>query len=216
MDFVYLITGCGSGLGQSLVKLKSNNVYKHFRKYDNPDETVLVGDINNIDFLDKFDNFIRKNNINVFINNAGIYYKKKLEDFSDVEIIEILNTNLTNQILMTKRIIKFFKEQNFGIIVNINSIISKFPSKEESVYAASKLGLLGFSKSLQLECLSNGIKIIDVFPGGFKSKITKNRTDYKNLMETDALAKLIFESIENTRNFHINELVVRKNVVSSP
>jgi short-subunit dehydrogenase len=208
-----LITGCGSGLGKTFFESRkkyNHNVYPHLRKNSVSEVSSLVGDITDSDFLNKFNLFLEENQINVFINNAAIYRNKSVLDFSNEEISDIINVNLTQQILLLKETYKFFKSKNEGLIININSIAGKFPSANESVYASTKSGLYAFSKSLQLESLNDKIEIIDVFLGGMKTKITENRKNYDSLMDTGEVSDLIYELVSNNKNIFINEIVVRK------
>ena len=209
-----LITGCSSGLGKTFFESRekhNHNVYPHLRKNSNLDGIqTLIGDITNIDFLDKFISFLEEKNINVFINNAAVHQNKSILDFSNEEISNMININLTQQILLLKESYKFFKSKNEGLIININSIAGKYPSANESVYSSTKSGLYAFSKSLQLESLDDKIEIIDVFLGGMKTKITENRKNYDSLMETEDISELLYELISNDKNIFINEIVVRK------
>ena len=209
-----LITGCSSGLGKTFFESRENhnhNVYPHLRKNTNLDGIqTLIGDITNSDFLDKFISFLEEKNINVFINNAAVHQKKSILEFSNEEISNIINVNLTQQILLLKESYKFFKKRNEGLIININSIACKYPSANESLYSSTKSGLYAFSKSLQLESLDDKIEIIDVFLGGMKTKITENRKNYDSLMETEDISELLYELISNDKNIFINEIVVRK------
>lgn len=209
-----LITGCSSGLGKTFFETRekhNHNVYPHLRKNSNLDGIqTLVGDITNSDFLDKFISFLEEKNINVFINNAAVHQKKSILEFSNEEISNIININLTQQILLLKESYKFFKKRNEGLIININSIACKYPSANESLYSSTKSGLYAFSKSLQLEALDDKIEIIDVFLGGMKTKITENRKNYDSLMETEDISELLYELISNDKNIFINEIVVRK------
>lgn len=205
------ITGCGSGLGKSLFEMSRNfdvAVFPHFRTQI--EENAINGDLTDDGFLEILPNFLQENKINVFINNAAVY---KNEDFlliSDEEIKKVINTNLTSQILITKRVYKHFVNQGYGLIININSLSGKYPSSRETVYSASKSGLYAFSKCLQLECIGSKIEIIDVFLGAMKTKMTENRNNYESFIETENASKLIYDLILNHDEIFVNEIVVRK------
>ena len=152
-----LITGCSSGLGQALF----NNVWEHdflnpFGHYRTEDGEphALIGDITDPDFPEKLDNHIRKYKIDCFINNAGVYEG------------DIIDTNLASQIRILQVVYKYFLEKERGRIININSVAGLYPSANESIYCASKFGLKGFSKSIQLEAVGTGIEVTDVYLGG--------------------------------------------------
>lgn len=206
-----LITGCGSGLGNSLVKKSSKYPVKIFCHYKSKGPyNSLIGDINDRNFLNNLSEYLLKNNINVYINNAAIYLNKFFIECSDDEIEKLISTNLTSQILILKRVFNFFKQKQSGLIVNINSLAGLYPSAKESIYCASKFGLYGFSKSLQLESIDDKIEIIDVFPGAMKTKMTQDRDNYKSFMNPDDVAETIFNAIVNNQENLINEMIIRR------
>lgn len=203
------ITGCGAGLGKTLLETFEENecnVFPHFRESKN----YISGDINQKDILEKLPEFLRTNSINVFINNAAVYEKKSLLDTTDQEIENIINTNLISQILITKRVYSFFKERGHGLIINVNSLAGKTPSANESIYCASKSGLYSFSKSLQLESINDNIEIVDLFPGAMKTKMTRGRDNYDTLIDTKDVSKVIFDIIFKYTNLYTNEIVIRR------
>ena len=200
-----LITGCSSGLGEALYDDIWNhdglNPFGHYRTEDgNPH--ALIGDITDSDFPEKLDNHIRKYDINCFINNAGIY---------DGEIID---TNLGSQIRMLQVVYKYFLEREKGRIININSVAGLYPSANESIYCASKFGLKGFSKSIQLEAVGTGIEVTDVYLGGVQTRMTQHRDNYDELMKPEDIAECIID-LANTKTFYVNEITLRRRNVFS-
>ena len=201
-----LITGCSSGLGEALYDDIWNhdglNPFGHYRTEDgNPH--ALIGDITDSDFPEKLDNHIRKYDINCFINNAGIY---------DGEIID---TNLGSQIRMLQVVYKYFLEREKGRIININSVAGLYPSANESIYCASKFGLKGFSKSIQLEAVGTGVEVTDVYLGGVRTRMTQHRDNYDELMIPEDIAECIID-LANTKTFYVNEITLRRRNVFSP
>lgn len=209
-----LITGCGSGLGESLYKLlisKNYNVVPHFKSTIKNIENQIVGDMNNKETYDNIEKAIIDNDVEVIINNAAVYSNSSLIDLSDEEIKNIINTNLISQILITKRFYKYCKDKNKGLIININSLAGQTESKNESVYCASKFGLRGFSKSLQLDSIGTNIKFRDFYIGAMRTPMSKWRKDYENLLNPDEVAKFICDTFER-ENEYINpvEYIVRR------
>ena len=203
-----LITGCSSGLGCALFShFKEYKIYSHGRNTGD-----LIGDITDINFISIFSKFILDKKINVLINNAGIYANKALEDNSIDDIYKIINTNLTAQILL----IQAFCKNSVGErkIVNINSLAGVTPTANESIYCAAKAGFKAFSKSIQLEYIDSGIEIIDVHLGGMKTKITKDRHNYHQLIDPEDVASLI-ENLLLSKSYYTNEIYIRRRNTSS-
>jgi len=200
-----LITGCSSGLGQALFNKvwedDNLNPFGHYRTEDG-DPHALIGDITDSDFPEKLDNHIRKNEIDCFINNAGVYEG------------DIIDTNLGSQIRMLQVVYKYFLQKEKGRIININSVAGLYPSANESIYCASKFGLKGFSKSIQLEAVGTGIEVTDVYLGGVQTRMTQDRDNYDDLMRPEDIAECIID-LTNTKTFYVNEITLRKRNVFS-
>ena len=200
-----LITGCSSGLGQALFNKvwedDNLNPFGHYRTEDG-DPHALIGDITDSDFPEKLDNHIRKNKIDCFINNAGVYEG------------DIIDTNLGSQIRMLQVVYKYFLEREKGRIININSVAGLYPSANESIYCASKFGLKGFSKSIQLEAVGTGIEVTDVYLGGVRTRMTEDRDNYEDLMRPEDIAECMIDLL-NTKTFYVNEITLRRRNVFS-
>ena len=195
-----LITGCSSGLGQALFNRvwedDTLTPFAHYRK-EHGDPHALIGDITDSDFPEKLDNYIREREIDCFINNAGVYQG------------DIIDTNLGSQIRMLQVVYKYFLEREKGRIININSVAGLYPSANESIYCASKFGLKGFSKSIQLEAVGTGIEVTDVYLGGVQTRMTQGRDNYDDLMRPEDIAECIID-LANTKTFYVNEITLRR------
>ena len=190
-------------------------VFPHYRKGD-PTIARLIGDLRDTDFPDKVDEFIRRSDINVFINNAGVHLNKSPRKTTDEEVDEVIESNLTSQIKVINRVYKYFVEKNNGMIININSLCVRHPSPTESVYCASKFGLLGFSKALQIDALGRNVEIVDVFPGAVQTRMTRNRDNYETLMSADEVAEEVVSLLDKRgKTFYNSEVVLRKRNESS-
>ena len=200
-----LITGCSSGLGQALFNKvwedDNLNPFGHYRTEDG-DPHALIGDITDSDFPEKLDDHIRKNKIDCFINNAGVYEG------------DIIDTNLGSQIRMLQVVYKYFLQKEKGRIIKINSVAGLYPSANESIYCASKFGLKGFSKSIQLEAVGTGIEVTDVYLGGVQTRMTQDRDNYDDLMRPEDIAECMIDLL-NTKTFYVNEITLRRRNVFS-
>lgn len=205
-----VITGCGGGLGQALMdqtEWTGHKVFPHYRRSDEPN--VLVGNLTDYSFVDKFSEYMQVNNIDTFINNAGQYLGGPIEECSEHQIKHIIDTNITAQILLMKAAFSRFKRMGGGLIVNINSLAYQQPSANETIYCATKFALKGFSKALQMEAIGTGVEIIDVHPGGIQTNMTKDRKGFESMMRPEDVAAWIIDALDRDSGY-MNEIVLRK------
>ena len=102
---------------------------------------------------------------------------------------------------LTNKIYPLLKEQGYGSIININSIVGKEPKKFRSVHSATKWGLKGFTKSLRIEASEHNVKVINVYPTQIKT--VKEHTFG---LETEDVAEQIYG--EHNNSLFNNELVI--------
>jgi len=204
-----LITGCSKGLGKCLYKKLSSdgdNVIPHTRHYmyDNG----VIGDLKYDTTLDGISDAFSKHKINILINNAAIYINKKFDDYSDEDIYNILSTNLLSQIKLIKIATKYLRK-NKGLIININSLVCKNIGINESLYAVTKTGISTLSNALQIE--SQYPKFMDLYIGAMKTRITKNRSNYEELIDPQDVANFVSVIIRNyPTTFVPTEMVFRR------
>lgn len=115
--------------------------------------------------------------IDVLINNAGVtadglLVRQKEEDFDAV-----LDTNLKGAMLCTKEAIAYMMKARSGNLVHISSIVGLTGNAGQSIYAASKAGLIGFSKSIAKEMAARGIRSNVIAPGFIKTEMTEVLTE---------------------------------------
>ena len=203
-----MITGCSSGLGRELMNVgteRGHIVFPHMRN----GTCRITGDIRDPEFIDKFYDWLQHCNIEVFINNAARYWNIDAEITSDDKVREIIDTNVTAQILMLKRVYKYFRKSKGGLIININSLCVEHPNKDESIYCASKFALQGFSKALQAGAVGTGVEIVDVYPGGIQTGVTADRDNYHTLMRPREVANQVMDLV-NRKHHYVNEIKLRK------
>ncbi len=103
--------------------------------------------------------------IDILVNNAGIHQHLKTWELSLPDWERIMNVNLTGIFLCSKEAVLYMKKQKSGSIINISSCVAFTGTDHEIHYAASKAGILGFTKSLALEVAPFGIRVNAVAPG---------------------------------------------------
>lgn len=119
------------------------------------------------DVIDKF------GPVDILINNAGINIRKLCVEYTLAEWSSVLNTNLTSAFLMCRSFVPHMKGRGFGRIVNITSIMSHISLPQRTAYSASKAGLLGFTRTLALELVHDGITVVAISPGPFATEMTE-------------------------------------------
>jgi len=205
-----IITGCSSGLGRAMAEealTKGHKIFPHYRR--DMGGVGLVGDVTDWNFADNFSEYLKISNADVFINNAAIYSAKPIEEYGDKEIERIFEVNVLSQINLIKRAYTYFKKKKSGLIININSLATIHPGKNETIYCASKWAIKGFSKSLQIEAIGTGVEIIDVHPGGIQTRMTKDRDNFDSLMNVSDVATQVIDLVQRKSNY-VNEIVLRK------
>ena len=158
---------------------KGGSSYK--LKFDVSDEESVNTGINQI---------IRDSGkIDILVNNAGITRDGLLMRMKASQWDEVLNTNLKGVFLCTKNVSKFMMKQRSGKIINITSIVGLIGNPGQANYAASKAGVVGFTKTCAKEFASRGIKVNAIAPGFIETEMTENlKTD--NLLKMIPLGKL--------------------------
>ncbi len=111
--------------------------------------------------------------IEVLVNNAGITRDGLLLRMSEKDISDVLDTNLKGAFFCTKAVLKDMMKSRYGKIVNITSIVGVTGNAGQSNYAASKAGLIGFTKSVAKEYGSKGICVNAVAPGFIETEMTE-------------------------------------------
>jgi 3-oxoacyl-[acyl-carrier protein] reductase len=111
--------------------------------------------------------------VDILVNNAGVTRDQLLMRMSDEDWDTVLDTNLKGAFHFTKALTRPFLKQRTGRIINISSIIGLTGNAGQTNYAASKAGLIGFTKSVARELASRGITANAVAPGFIVTDMTQ-------------------------------------------
>ena len=192
-----LITGATGGIGHCLIEKFYNLNAKVFATGTNEEKLKnLKSKFPNID-VEKFklddhneiENFVEKaekklEGLDVLVNNAGITLDNLSIRLSEENWKKVLDINLTSTFLMCKYAIKKMLKKKNGKIINITSIVGHTGNIGQANYAASKAGIIAFSKSLAIEYARKNININCVSPGFIKTEMTDkiNEEFKKNLL----------------------------------
>lgn len=104
-------------------------------------------------------------NVQILINNAGMNIRKPVTDFTLAEWRQVMDTNLNSVFLMCRSFVPHMRGQEYGRILNLTSIMSHVALPGRTAYAASKAGLLGFTRALALELAPEKITVNGISPG---------------------------------------------------
>ncbi len=132
----------------------------------------------------------RYGNIDVLVNNAGIFATGTVEDFSLEDWHQIIDTNLWGYIHTIHALLPHFLARGTGTIVNLSSIGGKVPTPYMAAYCTSKFAVTGLTESLQAELKPKGIQVCGIYPSLIRSSLMeraifrgKDEEDTKNRRE---------------------------------
>jgi 3-oxoacyl-[acyl-carrier protein] reductase len=111
--------------------------------------------------------------VDVLVNNAGIARDNLLVRISDAEWAQTIAVNLTGTFLCTRQAIRFMMKQKNGRIINLSSVVGLYGNAGQSHYAASKAGVVGFTRSVAKEYGGRGITANVVAPGYIATAMTE-------------------------------------------
>lgn len=181
-----LITGATGGIGNSLIKkfddlgakivatgtneqkltnLKNNFPSIKIEKFKLDEHSKIES------FIDKIDKELE--GLEILINNAGITLDNLSIRLTEENWKKVIDINLNSSFFMCKFAIKKMLKKKYGKIINITSIIGHTGNAGQANYAASKAGIIGFSKSLAIEYAKKNININCVSPGFIKTEMTE-------------------------------------------
>ena len=181
-----IITGATGGIGDAITKSFVDNNAKVLATGTNKDKlNQLSNTYNNIltlrfdiskheeieKFLDDASNMLG-GNPDILVNNAGITRDNLSLRMSEKEWKEVLNLNLTSTFLICKYSLKKMIKNKYGKIINITSVVGHTGNVGQANYAASKSGIIGFTKSLALEYAKKNININCISPGFIETNMT--------------------------------------------
>ena len=171
-----------------------------------------------VDFLDedstnKFINFLKKQQINILVNNAGI---NKISEFSSIDINDfdrILRINLRAPFQICQAVIPYMEKIKWGRIVNLTSVFGNISKEYRAAYSSSKFGLDGMTVALAAEVSEKGILANSVGPGIIDTDMTrdvlgdsgiaklKGQIPMKRLGQVSEIASLVSWLVSNENTY---------------
>lgn len=188
-----IVTGSSRGIGKAIASqfLKdghnvvvngrsefSANLLEYFNSFEGTVYPV-IGDISEGSFAKQLIKETKKQfkTIDVLVNNAGITRDNLLIRMSEEEFDSTLNINLKGTFHTTKEVAKIMLKQRSGHIINLSSVVGVVGNVGQSNYAASKAGVIGFTKSIAKELAPRGVMVNAIAPGFIESDMTDTLTD---------------------------------------
>ncbi len=231
-----IVTGATRGIGREIALTLAQNGANIAMNYRNLNSEVedLINEIKSfgvdalaikcdVSITEEVDNFVKEvkshyNTIDILVNNAGItkdglILRMKEEDFDDV-----LDVNLKGTFNTTKSVSSIMVRQKYGKIINISSVVGIAGNAGQCNYAASKAGVIGFSKSVARELASRNINVNVVAPGYINTDMTKNLPDkvkeeiiksipMKKIGDPKAVANLVLFLSSNLSNYITGQVI---------
>lgn len=178
-----LVTGASSGFGLLLAKELHKRGYNVIGTSRNPDKNrsslpfkMLALDITDDKSIKSFGKqlFTEIKQLDVLINNAGFYLSGLAEETTITQGKQQFETNFWGTVMLTNELLPYFRNQRFGKIVTVGSIMGLISLPGAAYYAASKHALEGYFKALRFELNKFNIKVSMVEPMWSKTNIVTN------------------------------------------
>jgi len=187
---IALVTGASKGIGKAIaIELAKNNVdvvvnynkdekeavnvVEHIKKL-NMDSIAVKADVSNFDECATMIEIVRKkfSALDILVNNAGALSDRTLKNMTKEQWDLVLKTNLDGVFNVTKNALSLIREG--GRVINISSVAGIIGNFGQANYAASKAGIIGFTKSLAKELGKQKITVNAVAPGFIDTQMTKS------------------------------------------
>ena len=225
-----LVTGATKGIGKAVVfglaekgynvafcsRTNSDGVLvleELKKQYPNQNFFFSECDVRNKTSIDHYINVLLKdfsNQIDVLVNNAGVFFPGSIIEEEEDQLAMMIETNLYSAYHITRIIAPLMIAKKQGAIFNMCSVASLHAYPNGGSYSISKFALHGFSKVLREELKTHNIKVTSVFPGATWSDSWKGvNLPTERLMEPEDIAKLITATLELSHAANVEDIIVR-------
>ena len=233
---IALITGSGRGIGKRIAfefakegaiifvnDVNKENVEQTCKEIREIGANCLsyIADISDYDQVKDMFKFLynKVNKIDILVNNAAIIRDKTLHKMEiKYHWEDVLKINLNGVFYCCKEAITSMRENNFGRIINLTSVIGLCGNFGQTAYAASKAGVIGFTKSLAYEGALNGITVNAVAPGFIETEMIKeipeeinekilSRIPMKKYGSTEDIAKTVAFLASDDANYITGQVI---------
>lgn len=192
---VALVTGGTRGIGRKIAEKFAENGYnlvlsyvssnvdlevikEAFKKYNNS-VLILKADVSK---YEECENLVKEainkfGKVDVLVNNAGITKDGLIAMMKEENFSKVIDVNLKGTFNMCRNLVPYMMKNKSGNIVNISSVVGIVGNAGQSNYAASKAGVIGFSKALAKELAGRNIRVNAVAPGFIDTDMTSILSD---------------------------------------
>ena len=197
IERVAVVTGGSKGIGRAIIMaLAEPGLQVVFNHYDPPDDTAADETINMVQELDcqiegsrldasdydSVQEFLgevadRLGRIDILVNNAGITRDNFFLRMKESDWDAVLAVNLKSAFNCTQAVVRHMMKQHWGRVVNIASVVGVMGNVGQANYAASKAGLIGFTKSVAREMAGRNITVNAIAPGYIETEMTASLPD---------------------------------------
>lgn len=196
---VVLITGASSGIGKAVASYLSSKdmiVYGTSRlKLEPISFNHVIMDVSSSTSVETAIQMIivKEGRIDILINNAGVGLAGAIEETSINEAKNQFETNFFGVVRVTQAVLRYMRNQNNGIIINVSSLAGIISLPFQGFYSSSKFALEGFTEALRIELKPFNIEVTNINPGDFQTDFTSNRIFIEQSQHKDSVyaSKLI-------------------------
>lgn len=220
---VIVITGGTDGIGLALVnrlRETGSRVYIIGRNAEKlktfKDKTTEVHQCDVTDFkgLESIISPLEK--IDVLINSAGVFVEGPLANAIPDAVSSAIDINVKGTIYASKLVVPKMKQRKYGTIVNLSSTVGLEGRAGLSIYSSTKYAISGFTESLKLELIKDGIKVVGIYPGALQTSFRSKGNVTESLVLSDAkwmtaedIADVILFILTRPDHMLIDKIVMR-------
>jgi 3-oxoacyl-[acyl-carrier protein] reductase len=151
--------------------------------------------------------------VGLLVNNAGVLIARPFEELTLEDWDTTMATNLRSLFLVTRAVLPAMRRKREGTVVNVASLAGRNGFVGGTAYAASKHGVLGFSRSLMLELRKEGIRVIAICPGSVDTGMLREqpmlKSDPQRILRPEDVADAIVHAVQLPQRALVSELDIR-------
>jgi 3-oxoacyl-[acyl-carrier protein] reductase len=151
--------------------------------------------------------------VGLLVNNAGVLIARPFEELTLEDWETTMATNLRGLFLVTRAVLPAMRRRREGTVVNVASLAGRNGFVGGTAYAASKHGVLGFSRSLMLEVRKEGIRVITICPGSVATGMLRDqpllKSDPDRILRPEDVAQAILHAVQLPARALVSELDIR-------